>query len=167
MHRFEEENSGGAEAWVIQLSDGRLLGTSWHVDNSGEQCYPNAWSLSSDGGESWMPTESTGIMGQSTALAALPNGGALFVYNQRTHGEVGVWMAQVQPTAATFGILSNQIVWKAETPTQNESPGLHDQWCDFSFGEPAVLVLPDGNLLVVFWCIQPDGQGIRYVKLTA
>lgn len=165
MHRFVEEESGGAEAWVIELSDGRLLGTSWHVDNSNQQDYPNAWSLSDDGGGTWTPTESTGIIGQSTALTALPDGSALFVYNQRKHGEVGVWMAQVRPTRTDFGVLTNQIVWRAETATQTNTSGSHVQWCDFSFGEPAVTVLPDGNLLVVFWCIQPDGQGIRFVKL--
>jgi hypothetical protein len=106
-------------------------------------------------------------MGQSTALTALPDGNALFVYNQRKHGEVGVWMAQVRPTRTDFGVLTNQIVWRAVTATQSDTSGDHTQWCDFSFGEPAVTVLPDGNLLVVFWCIQEDGQGVRYVKLRA
>jgi len=104
-------------------------------------------------------------MGQSTALAALPDGSALFVYNQRKHGEVGVWMAQVRPTQNDFGVRSNEIVWRAETATQSDTSSDHAQWDDFSFGEPAVNILPDGNLLVVFWCIQGDEQGIRYVKL--
>lgn len=89
----------------------------------------------------------------------------MFVYNQRQHGEVGVWMAQVRPTQTSFGVLTNQIAWRAESATQSDTSGGHAQWCDFSFGEPAVTVLPDGTLLVVFWSIQGNGQGIRYVKL--
>jgi hypothetical protein len=165
MHRFDEEHSGGAEAWVIELSDGRLLGTSWHADHSDKRNYPNAWALSCDGGQSWGPTCSTGIMGQSTGLAPLTGGRALFVYNQRRHGDVGVWLAVVRPADTDFGIEFNQVVWRAQTATQTASSGEHSEWRDFAFGEPAVAVLPDGNLLVVFWCIQPDGQGIRYVKL--
>ena len=165
MHRFVEQDSGGAEAWVIELAGGRLLGTSWHVDDSNQKEYPNAWALSLDHGETWPATGSTGILGQSTALAALPDGSAWFVYNQRRHGEVGVWMAQVHPTATSFGVLNNQVVWRAKTATQTDSTGDHAGWQDFSFGEPAVTVLPDGSFLVVFWCMQPDGQGVRYVKL--
>ena len=127
--------------------------------------YPNAYALSPDGGRTWTPTRSTGILGQSTALAALPDGGALFIYNQRKHGEVGVWMALVRPTAESFGVQCNEIVWRAAKPTVAGCSTAHSSWTDFAFGEPSVTLLPDGHLLVALWCIQPDGRGIRYVKL--
>jgi len=165
MHRFAEEDSGGAEAWVIELADGRLLGTSWHTDHRQQQTYPNAWAVSRDGGCSWSPTRSTGLHGQSTALAALPDGSALFVYNQRKHGEIGIWLAHVRPTDSDFGVLSNQVVWQADTATQHGSEVEHRGWQDFAFGEPSVTLLPDGTLLLVFWCVQPHGRGIAYMKL--
>jgi len=165
MLRFAEERSGGAEAWIVELADGRLLGTAWHINHAQGDDFPNAYALSLDCGQTWQPTRSTGVMGQSTALAALPDGGALFIYNQRKHGAPGVWLAEVQPTADAFGIRSNEIIWRAATPTQSGSSGQHEEWHDFAFGEPSVTVLPDGNLLVTLWCIQPDGCGIRYLKL--
>jgi hypothetical protein len=165
MLRFAEAQAGGAEAWLIELSDGRLLGTSWHLNHAGESEYPNAYALSLDGGTTWTPTRSTGIMGQSTALAELPNGRALFIYNQRRHGEVGVWLALVNPTETDFGIEANEIIWRAQTRTQNGTSGAHAEWGDFSFGEPSVTVLPDASLFVALWCDQPSGRGIRYVKL--
>jgi hypothetical protein len=167
MMRFADVNTGAAEAWLVELSDGRLLGTCWHLNHGPGGDLPNAYSLSLDGGVTWQAPRSTGIRGQSTALAALPDGSALFVYNQRKHGEVGVWLATVRPTASDFGIVSNEIVWRAETTTQHDSSGEHAQWGDFSFGEPAVTLLPDGTLLVTLWCVQPSGRGIRYVKLRA
>jgi hypothetical protein len=127
--------------------------------------YPNPSSLSLDGGTTWQPTRSTGIRGQSTALAPLPDGRALFIYNQRKYGEVGVWLAIVKPTNSDFGVETNQIIWHAQTPTQQGSSAEHSQWQDFAFGEPSVTGLPDGTLLVTLWCIQRDGHGIRYVKL--
>jgi hypothetical protein len=165
MIRFESKHSTGAEAWVIELADGRLLGTAWHLNQQDKSDHPNAYALSLDSGDTWQPTRSTGIMGQSTSLAALPDGRALMVYNQRRHGEPGVWMAVVRPTENGFGIESNEIVWRAETRTQTGTSGEHSEWTDFSFGEPCVALLPDKTFLLVLWCVQPEGQGIRFAKL--
>ncbi len=165
MMRFADVHSGAAEAWLVELSDGRLLGTCWHLHHGAGGDHPNAFALSHDGGATWQPSRSTGILGQSTALAALPDGKALFIYNQRRHGEVGVWLALVQPTETDFGILANEIIWRAETRTQRGSSGEHAQWEDFSFGEPAITPLPDGAFLVTLWCMQPSGRGVRFVRL--
>lgn len=165
MMRFSEQRSGGAEAWVVDLADGRLLGTAWHINHAQGDDFPNVFALSLDGGLTWQSTRSTGIMGQSTALAALPDGGALFVYNQRKHGEPGVWLAEVHPSASDFGVRHNEIIWRAAAPTQSGSSGQHEEWHDFSFGEPSVTILPDGTFLVTLWCVQPDGRGIRFLKL--
>ncbi len=165
MIRFDSPDSTGAESWVIELSDGRLLGTTWHLNQKDSTDHPNAYAISTDGGETWKPTRSTGILGQSTALAALPDGRALFIYNQRKHGEVGVYLAVVKPDESDFGVQANEIIWSAETRTQSGTSGGHTQWTDFSFGEPSVTLLPDNTLLATLWCIQPSGQGIRFVKL--
>ncbi len=165
MIRFESKYSTGAEAWVVELADGRLLGTTWHLNQQDKSDHPNAYAISLDGGDTWKPYRSTGIMGQSTGLAALPDGRALFIYNQRKHGKPGVWLAVAKPTEKDFGVESNQIVWSAQTKTQSGSTGDHSAWTDFSFGEPSVTLLPDKTLLVTLWCVQPTGQGIRYAKL--
>lgn len=165
MIRFPDQHSSAAEAWVVELANGHLLGTCWHMNQADGSDHPNAYAISLDGGTTWQPTQSTGIMGQSTSLTPLADGRTLFVYNQRRHGEVGVWMAVVQPTATDFGIQANQIIWRAQTATQSGSEGEHHQWTDFSFGEPHVAVLPDGTLLLVLWCNQPSGTGIRYARL--
>lgn len=164
MFRFEDPQSGGAEAWACELSDGRLLGTGWQISFHGLE-HPNPYALSSDGGTTWLPTRSTGILGQSTALATHEGGRALFVYNQRKHGEPGVWLAVVRPTENDFGIEANEVVWQAETRTQKGTSAEHAEWTDFSFGEPSITRLPDGMLLVTLWCMQPSGSGIRYVLL--
>lgn len=163
--RFPEKDTGGAEAWTVELSDGRLLTAAWHVDHTGTREFPNAYALSSDGGETWSAAVSTGIMGQSIALKALPGGRVLMVYNQRKHGEVGVWIVLARPTPESFGIEHNAPVWRAAVTTQHDTSGQHAGWTDFAFGEPSVTALPDGTLLLVLWCIQPGGSGIRFVKL--
>lgn len=166
MLKFENENSGAAEAWVVELNDDKLLGTCWHINHSDGSDHPNAYALSHDGGLTWQPTCSTKIMGQTTALSALPDGRALFIYNQRKHGQVGVWLAVANPADSDFGIEANQVIWKAQTATQNDSQVNLENWEDFAFGQPSITVLNDNTLLAALWCKQPKGQcGIYYVKL--
>jgi hypothetical protein len=165
MLRFPDKNSQGAEAWVVELADGRLLGAAWHNNETLGGSQPNAYALSHDGGLTWSPTGSTGILGQSSALAALPDGRVLFVYNQRQHGEIGVWLAVARSTEADFRVEANAIIWRAQTATQNDTSRELKDWTDFSFGEPSIALLPDGILLVTLWCIQDGAASIRYVKV--
>ena len=165
MLRFAEPDSGAAEAWVVELSDGRLLGACWHVDLSGQRDYPNACAISQDSGATWGEVISTGIIGQSIGLAALPDGRALMIYNQRKHGEAGVYLALARPTRGDFGMEADEIIWRAATATQSGTSGDLAEWTDFSFGEPSITPLPDGTLLAALWVAQPDGAGIWCVRL--
>lgn len=163
MLQFPFADSSGAEAWVAELSDGRLLGTSWHI--RGQDNPPNAYGISHDGGVTWSATASTGIFGQSTALTPLPDGRALFAYNQRKQGEIGVWLAVVKPSETDFGVQFNRPVWRAEIAARTADATDHKTWTDFAFGEPSVAILPHGDLLLVLWAAQPSGSGIPYVRL--
>jgi len=165
MIRVQEPDSYVAESWVVELADGALLGTAWHLRRGDGDDFPNVYALSTDGGDTWQPTRSTPILGQSAGLAARNDGSVLLVYNQRRHGAPGVWLAAAKPTDRDFGLLANGIVWRAGRPTQNNSSGKSSSWTDFAFGEPSVTVLDDQTALVAFWCMQPDGSGIRFVKL--
>jgi Neuraminidase (sialidase) len=166
MLRFDDVMSNGAEAWLAQLADGRLLGVSWHLNQRDGGDYPNAFALSYDGGSTWTKTASTGIMGQSTALTPLDSGEALFIYNQRKTGDIGVWLAIADPAEYDFGIRANEVIWKAQTRSDDKTNAAgHSDWVGFSFGEPSVTVLPDGTLFVALWCIHPEGSGIKYLKI--
>ncbi len=162
MMRFSDELATAAEAWVVELADGRLLGTCWNVNQRDDSDYPNAYALSDDGGRTWSATLSTGILGQTTALTPLSDGSALFIYNQRKHGKIGVWMARVLPTAEDFGVLSNEIVW--DVP-QAISSNNHSEWTNFTFGEPSATLLDEDTVLLALWCIQTSVGSIQYVKL--
>lgn len=164
MMRFKEADSSSAEAWVMELTDGRIIGTCWHISNREGVEYPNAYGVSRDGGKTWCATGSTDTLGQSTGLGALPDGRALFIYNQRRHGEPGVRLSVADPDENGFNSVYDELIWRATARTQGNTSGEHTEWTDFSFGEPSVIVLPDGDLFVTLWAIQPAARGIRYVK---
>lgn len=167
MLRFADPDAGGAEAWVVELADGRLVGTSWSMSLRTGVDTPIPYALSDDGGSTWTTTRSTGIEGQATTLAPLPGGRVLLGYNQRAQPDPGVWLAVARPTAADFGVERIGPAWLADRATHGAAGGDagHDAWTDFAFGEPSVTLLPDGDVLVTLWCDQPSGTGIRWVRL--
>ena len=155
--------AGPHGSWVIELSDGRLLGIGWHI--RGDIAQTNKYALSSDAGATWSRTLSTGVLGQSTALAPLAQGRALFIYNQRKQGDIGVWLALVQPTTGSLGLLVNERIWAAEVASRGDATADFKDWTSYAFGEPSVTPLADGTILVTLWALQPSGNGIRYIKL--
>ena len=166
MLSFEQADSGGAEAWVIELADGRLLATSWHADRSGQgKHFPNAYSLSTNEGQSWLPTRSTGIFANTTVLAAMSDGRALFGYVKRDKDLSGIGLAVVSPSESDFGIETDEMVFRAGRASQSGQEAEFEDWQDFCFGEPSITIMPDKTVLVTYWCIEPDFQGIRYIRL--
>lgn len=151
-----------AESWIVELGDGRLLASSWLLDGKDT---PDVYFISDDGGKTFIGPIDIGIGGQSTALSPYQNDKVLVAYNQRATGTIGVWLAIGQPDEKSFSLLANEPVWEAVTKTRSSKSEDFDNWTDYSFGEPHVCIMPDGHLLVVFWCMQPDEVGIKYVKL--
>jgi hypothetical protein len=163
---FDEPESGGAEAWVTELTDGRLLAATWQVDLSGKSIkYPNRYAISRDGGTTWGPTRSTGIIANTVALTPLDENRAIFTTVRRGADDAGIWLSLVQPTDDDFGVLADQRVWSSSRTTQSGSQAAHDNWTDFTYGEPCVTVLPDGTLFMVFWYLDQQSAGIRYLHL--
>jgi hypothetical protein len=165
MIRFAEPDSVGAEAWVAELSDGRILGTTWHADMSNNKhVYPNCYAVSKDGGDTWSRTRSTGIIANTTALNPLPDRRALFI-TVRRRDDAGIWFSVVNPTEDDFGVESDQCIWSAKRTTQSGGQAAHDNWADFTFGEPGATILPDGSIVLVFWYIDSAKAGIRMLRI--
>ena len=89
----------------------------------------------------------------------------LIVYNQRKEAPTGVWLALARPDETGFHMLENEPVWQTLTTTRNGASGDFDNFTDFAFGEPHVMVLDDDTLLVVLWYKHGDHKAIRYVHL--
>lgn len=165
MIRFDEPQSVGAEAWVCELSDGRLLATAWHADMSDQKnVHPNKYAISHDAGDTWRATRSTGIIANTTALHSLSDNRALFI-TVRRRDDAGIWLSVVRPADNDFGALSDQCIWSAKSATQSGGQATHATWTDFTFGEPAVTALDDGSLLLVFWYLNATHAGVKAMRL--
>jgi hypothetical protein len=129
--------------------------------------HPNPWAISEDGGTTWGPTRSTGIGGQAVGIAALLDGRAAMVYNQRdaTRPPVGVWMAILRPTKDDPGVEVNAPIWAAAGAGASGAAIGHEAWQTFTFGEPGVVMLPDGDLLATIWSGVPGQEGVVWVRV--
>ncbi|MCX5661860.1 MAG: sialidase family protein [Planctomycetota bacterium] len=170
MLRFAEPLSGGAEAWCVELADGRLLGVAWHTNlakgDAGKVSYPNAYALSSDGGATWTPTRSTGTPGHTTALTAMPDGKALFCFVQRNPASAaGIYLAIAAPTPEDFGLQTPQAVWQPATRAKDGKAVGLDDWTGFNFGEPSTALLPDGTVLLSAWFSDATHSGVLCRRL--
>ena len=126
---------------------------------------PDVYFISTDKGMSFKGPVPMGFYGQTTSLTPYRKDMVLVPYNQRKEGTIGVWIALAQPDEKGFNLIADEPVWSAQLATRSNTSGDFSQWTDYSFGEPQVTVMPDGTLLLVLWCDQPDGKGIRYLRL--
>ncbi|MBQ9973450.1 MAG: exo-alpha-sialidase [Oscillospiraceae bacterium] len=150
------------ESWIVRLSDGRLMVSTWQ--NKSEEA-PDQYLLSSDDGKTFSGPFAMPFRGQTTALEVWDDGKVLVVYNQRKEEPTGVWLALAKPDENGFNLLENQPVWETLTTTQHGTTGEFDQFIDFAFGEPHALVMDDGSILVTLWYRHGERKGIRYVRL--
>lgn len=157
-----EEDSQYGESWIVRLADGRLFVSTWQTASEDSTRY----FISDDNGKSFRGPFSQPFRGQSTGAYACDDGSVLIAYNQRKHGDIGVWLAQEKfSDDGSYELLYNECVWFAETATKKGDSTDFGGWTDFSFGEPSVTVLPDGTVLVVLWYKQGDVNGVRYIRL--
>lgn len=156
-----EGSSQYAEAWITRLSDGRLFVSTWQTESNQA---PDQYLVSEDDGVTFAGPFAHPFRGQSTSIAPYENG-VLIVYNQRKEGTVGVWLALEKVNGTEVELLENEPVWVAQSITKSGTSGDFSQFTDFAFGEPSVVILPDGSLLVVLWYQQNGVNGIHYVRL--
>jgi len=150
------------ESWLVRLTDGRLMAATWQ--NASQEA-PDQYFLSSDNGKTFSGPYAMPLRGQTTALEAWDDNTVLVVYNQRKEEPTGVWLALARPDEDGFHMMENEPVWQTLITTQSGTSGNFQQFTDFAFGEPHVLVLEDQSLLVTLWYRFEDRKGIRYVLL--
>ncbi len=151
-----------AESWLVRLTDGRLLVSSWLIS---DKLNADVYFLSDDNGKTFKGPVEMDFKGQTTSLTPMPDNQVLIPYNQRKTGTIGVWLSIARPDNTGFHMIANEPVWQAEIATRSNTSGDFSEWTDYSFGEPNAVILPDGTILLVLWYQQMGGSGIRCVHL--
>jgi len=152
------------------LSDGTLLDLFWTYDRGTGQYLNIHARASRDNGRTWGDLWDTGLPGQPAQPVSLPDGRILMAYVDRTG----------TPTIRARVSRDGGRAWPADTETVLCEPHLMRQTTDrtsmqeaweemaaFSLGLPAPAVLPDGDILIVYYHgPAPDETDVEWVRLS-
>ncbi len=150
------------EQCVIER-DGDLLAVAWEYDSREEKSRPSVFSTGVGFPPSFAPAAPTGFLGETCEILALDDWSVLAVY--RRADQPGLWatIAHVRD-----GVWRNQLslpLWTGSGSRMASASNGADGLSDLKFGSPSMKMLPDGSILVVFWCHEDGVSNIRWIKL--
>ncbi|HVF11214.1 MAG TPA: sialidase family protein, partial [Abditibacteriaceae bacterium] len=153
------------------LADGSLLDLFWTYDNQAATYLNIHARESADHGRTWSPLWDTGVPGQPAPPVSLPAGGIAMVYVDRTAAPV-IKVRTSRDNGHTWPDDTELILHQAATESQTWQKGkMQDAWAEmgkFSLGLPATALLPDGDVLVVYYAGPHNDQtDIHWLRLRA
>lgn len=154
-----EGDSQYAETWIAELSSGDKMITTWQTASADT---PDQYLYSKDG-KNFIGPLALPFKGQTTALTPLPDGRVMIAYNQRKEAPIGIWVAVARPDENGLNLIENTPVWQANSG--GKGGGDFSDWTSFSYGEPHILDMRDGNYLLTYWFEENGEKGIGYLKL--
>jgi len=149
------------------LPDGRIYTLIWTRTwgTQEDRDVRNRWVVSEDQGRTWSEPQPTNLRGQLCAPIPLSDGRVAAIYNYR-HEPQGVHVVLTEDLA-TFDTANEVVVFSAgrETMVGQAVDDFIDKHQKIAFGRPWGRQLPDGALLVYFWCTLEEITHTRWVRL--
>lgn len=154
----------GLEQALTRLSDGRLLAVCWTCDRLAGKTLHNRWCLSDDGGRHFDPPQYAPILGETCRPLGLENNRVLFVY--RRVDKPGLWAHLAVIEDNVWRPLEDIPLWNGLTRDEpSEGHSKLEDMSQLKFGCPAVIRRKDGDVFVVFWCIEDCVSVIRWLRI--
>ncbi len=152
------------ESKIIELAGNVLIAVAWAYNEAQGKDLPNHYTISHDGGRTWLLPRSTNIQGQTMAITALPDGRLLSVY--RRIDKPGLWVNISRLDSDAWINEEEFPLWGAQSAhlTHRSDNMVHD-FNELKFGAPWITVLPDNCIHIAFWCYEKMVSNIRWFKL--
>lgn len=132
------------EPHLIELADGTILAHFRFHGAGGDQRKRTTMQCESyDGGKTWTPFHSTGILGYPTHLMKLQDGRLLATFACRIPGRMGEWAVVSSDNGKTWN--TGQEIRLSAAPSSD---------C----GYPSTVQLADGSLLTVYYQVFEQGR---------
>jgi hypothetical protein len=161
-----DSRADGLAHWeqsIVSLADGRLLAVGWAFDRAASVTHPLPYAIAPDG-RAFTVRGSTGLLAQTTKLAALPDGRVLAVY--RRDDQPGLWASLARIDGDRWVALDEAPLWQGATSgMQGGGRTVAEDLALLAFGAPNPVVAEDGSVLVAYWCRRECGYGIDWVRL--
>jgi hypothetical protein len=150
------------EQGLTQLVDGRLLAVVWCYDEKAGKSRPNRYAISHDGRSFSAPREN-GLQGETAKLLTLSDGRVLCFY--RRLDRPGLWASIVCIEGDAWKQVAEAPLWQGLSSGMHGAGPAAEELSGLKFGFPSAVQLPDGDVLVVFWCVEECLHIIRRVRL--
>jgi len=147
---FEHPDIAPWETRTCLLPNGRIWLVFWAYDLASEKHLNNILVYSDDNGQSWSEPLDSGIHCQAANLLALPEYPELmlFVGTVREGNNPGIVLHLLN--GVTGECLDSQVLLTLENMC-NAAGNIEVQFANLRFGQPGLLLLPDGDLLLSHW----------------
>jgi hypothetical protein len=150
------------EQSITRLLDERLLAVAWAYHEPSGKSRPTPYAISK-GGRYFSHRGLTGLKGQTAKITCLPDGRILCLY--RRDDKPGLWANLSRLEGDSWINLAEAPMWLgAASGMAGQMPG-PDELSGLKFGFPNLLVLPEGEILVVFWCCEDCIHNIRWLRI--
>lgn len=150
------------EQGLTQLSGGRLLAIVWSFDEKAGKSLPNRYAISLDG-RTFSPPRENGMQGETAKLLTLSDGRVLCLY--RRLDRPGLWGSVVHVEGNAWKQVAEAPLWQGpRTGIVGAGPAA-EELSNLKLGFPSSVQLPNGDVYVVFWCVESCLHIIRWVRL--
>ena len=145
-----------------ELRDGRLLAVAWAVSLDTNRAEPTPYALSEDGRE-FTVRGFTGFRGQTTKIIELPDGRIFSAY--RRDDVPGLWATVARLDGDRWVNQETIPLWQGASSGMSGTADPGHELLQLKFGFPQMVVMPDGQLFLVFWCEEDCIKNIRWLRI--
>jgi hypothetical protein len=150
------------EQSLVELSGGRLLAVAWAVDEPSGRTLPSVYALSEDG-RTFSRPRLNGMHAQTAKLVQLPDGRILCLY--RAHERSGLWAELAEIDGDRWIRVDEARLWTGAPSGMTGQNNTAEELSGLKFGYPSMTLVPNGDVLAVFWCCENDVHNIRWLRL--
>ena len=150
------------EQGLAQLGDGRLVAVCWAYNESTGRTEPTPCTIARDG-HTFAPAQRAGLRAQTAKLCAL--GGDRLLCAYRRDDQPGLWAHVVTVTDDRWHNGEATALWQGAASGMAGKAASSDELSDLKFGFPSMVVLDDGDLLLLFWCCEECIHNIRWIRM--
>ena len=105
----------------------------------------------------------TGFRGQTTKLTQLPDGRVLAAY--RRNDKPGLWLTSAGSRATSGSTIETAPLWQGAASGMTGERSRGEELAQLKFGFPQMVVRPDGDVMLVFWCEEDCIKNIRWLRI--
>lgn len=151
------------EQSVLPLQDGRILAVCWVFDMRTGETLPTRYTLSFDGGETFLAPRLTGFWAETCKVMQLPDGRLLCVY--RRYDRPGLWATLVELEGERWVNVTHTLLWSGASGCSRSGGRGVERLSRLTFGYPSMCPISASEVLILFWCQEECLTNIRWLRI--